>query len=232
MPYIKGALVEYGSDFMGPIPNVVFFQFNPTSLTRSIEIPPRGSDEESDQAGTPPKESISFTAEFNASEQIGRGDIDAKIFGVGPSLAALEKMVYPEGRISEIVSAIFESLDNLGDMISSYFGGAKDEYVPIPRQKYPRILFVWGAKRLLPVIIQSMKIVEERYDTSLNPISAKVDLTLITKSGREVLFDPVAQGALEYTGLIKESQAATNLVTALSRLPKKFAAELETIIPF
>ena len=42
MPYLlKGALIEYGSDFLGPIPNVVIFQFNPESMTRNIQIPPR-----------------------------------------------------------------------------------------------------------------------------------------------------------------------------------------------
>ena len=38
---LKGALIEYGTDLIGPIPNVVIFQFNPESLTRSMKIPPR-----------------------------------------------------------------------------------------------------------------------------------------------------------------------------------------------
>jgi hypothetical protein len=33
---LRGALIEYGSDFMGPIPNVVIFQFNPETLTRTV----------------------------------------------------------------------------------------------------------------------------------------------------------------------------------------------------
>ena len=40
---MRGALIEYGSDFMGPIPNVVIFQFNPETLTRSLQIPPRAT---------------------------------------------------------------------------------------------------------------------------------------------------------------------------------------------
>jgi hypothetical protein len=33
MPYLlQGALIEYGSDCLGPIPKVVTFQFNPESL--------------------------------------------------------------------------------------------------------------------------------------------------------------------------------------------------------
>ena len=51
---MRGALIEYGSDFMGPIPNVVIFQFNPETLTRTVQIPSRptsGTARESTQAG-------------------------------------------------------------------------------------------------------------------------------------------------------------------------------------
>ena len=37
---LRGALVEYGGDFLGPIPNLVVFQFNPEELARTINIPP------------------------------------------------------------------------------------------------------------------------------------------------------------------------------------------------
>ena len=62
MPYLlKGALIEYGSDFLGPIPNVVIFQFNPESLTRNIQIPNRptgAGSRETTQAGDIPVEKI------------------------------------------------------------------------------------------------------------------------------------------------------------------------------
>ena len=42
MPYLlRGALIEYGTGLIGPIPNIVIFQFNPESLTRSLRIPER-----------------------------------------------------------------------------------------------------------------------------------------------------------------------------------------------
>ena len=37
---LRGALIEYGSDFLGPIPNVVIFQFNPETLTRTSRFRP------------------------------------------------------------------------------------------------------------------------------------------------------------------------------------------------
>ena len=38
---LRGALVEYGTDFLGPLPNVVIFQFNPESISRTITVPTR-----------------------------------------------------------------------------------------------------------------------------------------------------------------------------------------------
>ena len=40
MGMLRGALIEYGSGLIGPIPNVVIFQYNPESLSRSLQIPP------------------------------------------------------------------------------------------------------------------------------------------------------------------------------------------------
>ena len=40
LPLVKGALVEYDDGFLGSLPNVVVFQFNPETVNRSIVIPP------------------------------------------------------------------------------------------------------------------------------------------------------------------------------------------------
>ncbi|MBV9211489.1 MAG: hypothetical protein JOZ52_12700, partial [Acidobacteria bacterium] len=71
MPFLmRGALIEYGSDFLGPLPNVVIFQFNPESLTRNIQIPARptgGASRETTQAGEPSLEKITLKASFSAA---------------------------------------------------------------------------------------------------------------------------------------------------------------------
>src|SRR5712691_10397686 len=99
MPFlIRGAMIEYGSDFLGPLPNVVIFQFNPETMSRVIQIPPRpvgGAAREVSQAGDPPIERITIKAEFSAAEQLNDDNALAHLFGVGPQLAALEKMVHP-----------------------------------------------------------------------------------------------------------------------------------------
>ena len=41
--FLRGALVEYGRSLLGPIPNVVVFQFNPEQLARTLTIPGSGA---------------------------------------------------------------------------------------------------------------------------------------------------------------------------------------------
>ncbi len=175
--FMRGVLMEYGSDFLGPIPNLVIFQFNPESLSRNIQIPGRNvssGSRESSQAGESPTEKISLTAHFNAADELKEKNPLTKVFGVGTRLAALEKMVYPKGRISGLIGA---GLDAIGDAIFGD-GGESEATQPIPREQYPRILFIWGPMKVLPVVIESMSINEQLYDSILNPIKAEVSLSL------------------------------------------------------
>ena len=41
MAMLRGALIQYSGGPIGPIPNVVIFQFNPESLSRTLHIPQR-----------------------------------------------------------------------------------------------------------------------------------------------------------------------------------------------
>lgn len=222
MPYLlKGALIEYGSDFFGPLPNVVIFQFNPESLTRNIQIPPRptgATSRETSQAGEKPVEKITLTAHFSAADQLKSNNPLARVFGIGPQLAALEKMVHPAGKISGLIG---KAIDAIGDAI---FGGDSKPTHPIPRENYPRILFIWGLTRVLPVIIDSMNITEQHYDSLLNPIQAEVSLGLSVADIDPSSTDRVARGALEYSNLAKEAQAIANLANT--------AQQIVDIIPF
>lgn len=206
---LRGALIEYGTDFLGPIPNVVIFQFNPETLRREIQIPPRPEgpgENESDQAGEPPVETISFTAEFDASILLDRNQVLARGFGIGPQLAALEKMAQPPAILGGLIGA---AIDAVGDALG--LGGGDPPTQPVPREAYPRILFIWGLTRLLPVRIDSMTINEKNYDALLNPIRASVDLGLTAIRPQENAGDPIAQGAYDYSTIAKEAQAILNL---------------------
>ena len=213
--FIKGAMIEYGSDFLGPLPNVVIFQFNPESLTRTIQIPPRptgGSARETTQAGEPSIEKISFKAQFSAADGMGTGNLLARTTGVGPRLAALEKMVHPAGPISGLIGA---AIDAIGSAIG---GGGGDARQPIPRENYPRILFIWGPFRILPVVIESMSITELQYDFLLSPIQADVQLSLAVNQIDNCSNDVVGKGALEYSNLAKEAQAIANLANTVEQI--------------
>ncbi len=217
MTLMRGALIEYGTDLIGPIPNVVIFQFNPESLSRTLQIPQRptgATQRETTQAGERTFEKIAFKAHFSAANLLDEGKALAELFGIGPQLAALEKMVIPSGKIAGLVGA---AIDAVGDALG-LGGGGDAPAQPIPREKYPRILFIWGPTRVLPVTIDAMSIAELEYDAALNPLRAEVDLTLSVITVDECSDDLLAKGALEYSTLAKEAQAIANLANATEQV--------------
>jgi hypothetical protein len=211
---IKGALIEYGSDFLGPIPNVVVFQFNPEKLSRTIEIPPRpvnATTRETSQAGEPPYERFSVEAEFSAADQRNSSNPIGLTMGVGPQLAALEAMVYPVQTPGGLIGAVV-------DAVGSLLGGstASDPTLPIPRVESPKILFIWGLMRVVPVIIESMTINEMQYDSLLNVVEATVTIGLAVVTPCNCCDDKIAQGALSYTQMMQDTLATVNLANTVA----------------
>ena len=49
-----------------------------------------------------------------------------------------------------------------------------------PANQQPIVLFVWGSRRILPVRVTSMQIVEQVFDSKLNPIQATVSMSLFS----------------------------------------------------
>jgi hypothetical protein len=211
---LRGALVEYGSDFLGPLPNVVVFQFNPETMSRVIQVPQRpvgGAARETSQAGDPPIERITIRAEFSAADQLNDNNPLARAFGIGPQLAALEKLVQPSNVLGRLVGA---AIDAIGDALGLGDGGTGPTQ-PIPREKYPRILFIWGLSRILPVVIESMTITEQQYDALLNPVRAEVSIGMAVGGIDKCSDDTVAQGALTFTTAAQEAMAALNLANTV-----------------
>src|SRR5262245_36606494 len=211
---IRGALIEYGTDFLGPIPNVVIFQFNPESLTRTIEIPPRptgAAARETAAAGVPPVEKFTLKIQFNAADALNANNPLARTLGLGPQLAALEKMARPATR-----GLLGAALDAIGDALG--LGGGSDPTQNIPREAYPRILFIWGLTRVLPVIIESLTITEQQYDFLLNPVQAEVSLGLAVVPPGTCSDDIVGKGAFTYSETAKEAMAVVNLANTVSQV--------------
>ena len=219
--FLRGALVEYGSDVLGPILNILVFQFNPEQISRTINMP-------SDQAGStstdaarqteahtmsaPPTESFSITAHFSAMDDLGAGGAVSTIpraFGIGPQLAALEKMAYPAaGLLSEAIGAAI-------DAVAGALGADSEATRSTPREEGARILFIWGPSRVLPVEITSMSITAQQYDALLNPVQAQVEIGLTVASFPDNSDDEIGKGALLYTNTVKEAQALLNLAKAV-----------------
>lgn len=76
---MKGALVSFGADGN---PVVILFQYNPEALTRSV--PPPSAD--------PARETISFTLSLDAIDLDAPIDPATQMFGVLPTLTALEEL--------------------------------------------------------------------------------------------------------------------------------------------
>jgi len=217
---LRGALVEYGTDLIGPIPNVVIFQFNPESLSRALQVPPRptgATQRETTQAGEKTFEKITFKAHFSAANLLDEDKVLGRIFGIGPQLAALEKMVLPSSKIAGLIGAAI-------DAIAGAVAPPSPPAQPIPREKYPRILFIWGPTRILPVTIDSMTIAEQEYDFLLNPLRAEVDITLSVIAVDQCSDDLLAKGALEYSTIAKEAMAIANLANT--------AEQVVDLVPF
>ena len=211
---LRGALIEYGTDLIGPIPNVVIFQFNPESLSRALQVPARptgATQRETTQAGEKTFEKITFQAHFSAANMLDEDKALARLFGIGPQLAALEKMVQPSAKIAGLIGAAI-------DAIAGALAPPDAPAQPIPREKYPRILFIWGPTRVLPVTIDSMTIVEQEYDFILNPVRAQVDITLSVIAVDLGSDDVIARGALEYSMLAKEAMAIANLANTAEQV--------------
>lgn len=211
---LRGALIEYGTDLIGPIPNVVIFQFNPESLSRALQVPSRptgATQRETTQAGEKTFEKITFKAHFSAANMLDEDKVLARMFGIGPQLAALEKMVLPSAKLAGLIGAAI-------DKIASAAAPPAPPAQPIPREKYPRILFIWGPTRVLPVTIDSMTIAEQEYDFLLNPVRAEVDITLSVIAIDQCSDDVLAKGALEYSTIAKEAMAIANLANTAEQV--------------
>jgi hypothetical protein len=220
---VHGALIEYSGQFIGPIPNIVVFQFNPESLSRTIRITPnaaegdRGQRAQSERsaAAAPPVEEFSVKLALSAAEDLGtEGPFSGvtRTFGIGPQIAALEKMAYPPGGGGLIGAAI----DAIGSALSSAVGGGATR--PIPREQLPKLLFIWGPTRVLPVSITSLRISEQEYDNVLNPSRAEVEIGLRVAEV-PASDDLIAQGALMYTKTVKEAQAIAQMARGIASLP-------------
>jgi hypothetical protein len=162
---LKGGLVLLDPDTFAVLPNgVIVLQYNPDTLSRTLKI--QGAEEGGDRSEAlrlkgPPVETFKLDAEIDATDQLEFPDQnpDTVQNGLFPQLSALETIVYP-------ASATLQNNFNL----------SQQGTLEIMPMQAPLTLFVWSAKRIVPVRLTDFSITEEAFDPTLNPIRAKISL--------------------------------------------------------
>lgn len=185
---LKGAIVQFVEMPIIPIPNIIVFQYNPESLSRTLSpyappepsTPAAGGDA---AAGTPPgttptgardqpfdpTERFTLNLVLDASDalEVPEAHPVAFVTGVADRIAALEMLIYP---------ATDRVLNRLLRPAAASVGGpvaAGVATAPI-RPQVPVTLFVWGPGRIVPVRLDSFSVEEQQWNQLLYPVRAKV----------------------------------------------------------
>ena len=162
---VKGALVTLDSS-LSTVTSIIAFQYNPDTLTRTLQVQSLGTESGSRsevlRLQGPPIETFKLDAEFDASGRLPKAQQEAAPeVGIYPQLSALESLIYPTVEWAKTNMA----------------RAAKGTIEIIPAE-VPMTLLIWGYQRVLPVRLADFTITEEAYDINLNPIRAKVSLSL------------------------------------------------------
>jgi len=151
----------------GRVLRVLALQYNPDTLTRTLQ-PQAVAGDGADRSQAlrlkgPPVETIKLDAELDATDALEAPDRnpDAAKLGIAPQIAALETLLYPAS--GQLIAN--DALQGVGTL----------EIAPV---EAPLVLFVWSPRRVVPVRVTDLSVTEEAFDAQLNPIRAKVSLSL------------------------------------------------------
>lgn len=173
---LKGGFVLMDADGKAVL-RTVAFQYNPDSLSRTLT--PRGAKVDAGdrleglRLVGPPIETIKIEIEIDATDRLEHpaSNADTVANGIAAELAELEMIISPAP--DDIAAA--DGLARSGTL----------EVLPLPS---PLVLLALGRNRLVPVRITEFSIVEEAFDTQLNPIRARVSLGMRALSIDDLAF--------------------------------------------
>jgi hypothetical protein len=158
---LRGAII--GIDLFNPLSSVIMFQYNPETLTRTLQPQNMGGQSgdraEATRLKGAPHETIKLDMEIDATDQLETAETNATTLGIYPQLSQLEMLIYPKS-VQVIANTVLLAMGTI-------------EIIP---PMGPFTLLVWGLKRVLPVRLTDFSITEEAHDVHLNPIRAKVSL--------------------------------------------------------
>lgn len=171
---LKGGIVLLNPD-SGAILRIITLQYNPDTLTRTLQV--QGSAAESGnrmetlRLKGPPIETFKLEAEIDATDQLEVADRTAVDVGIYPQLAALETIVYPRSDLLQVNNRL-----------------AAQGTIEIMPAEAPLTLFIWSKNRIVPVLLTEFSVTEEAFDVALNPIRAKVSLTMRVLNVNDLTF--------------------------------------------
>ncbi|MGY4744812.1 hypothetical protein [Streptomyces sp. ATMOS53] len=167
----------------GRVLRVVPFQYNPDSITRTLQPRGIGADAgdrlEALRLQGPPRETFRIDAEFDATDQVAAAGAPAPPAGSGlfGMLSALETAIAPTAA----------QLTQQNDLAAQGILEIAPVQAPLP-------VLVLGAHRVLPVRMLDLDVSEEAYDGELSPIRARVTLTVRVLTVDDVGFGHKAGG--------------------------------------
>jgi hypothetical protein len=189
---MKGAILVLEPNTGIPL-NTISLQYNPESIRRSLQPQSVGDQPDRTEAlrlKGPPIETIQCDVEIDATDQLAAQNPATIRFGIAPQLSTLELLVYP-------ASAIL-----IANEILSLIGTI--EILPMSSNL---TLFAWGTNRVSPVRLTGIEITEEAFDPQLNPIRAKVSLSMRVLNVNDVGFLTPAGALYMAYQMGKESMA-------------------------
>ena len=230
---LKGALIEFSERFIGPIPNVIVFQYNPEMMTRTLEVWSQGGGGESSASNETshtaqpydPPETFTLALELDATDALENPAAHpvAFISGVADRIAAMEMLLYPQG--DSLLGGLMGSISgSLGGASASSALGAGTGVQPASRGTVPVLLFVWGPGRIVPVRLTTFSVEEQAYSPLLYPIRAKVNIGLKILTPKDFptcnrkLSEDLAITAFKFTRKQKEVLAAANMANSVESI--------------
>jgi hypothetical protein len=210
---LQGALIYFGASMIIPIPNIVVFQYNPESMTRTLTpwqplktfVPRFDKDgklmneeefkshyEQVENLAQPydPQEQFSLVLELDATDALEHPETHpvAVLTGVADRLAAIEMLMYPPGEslLGGLLGSVSASVSiGAGGISASASAGGASPVVE--RKEVPIVLFFWGPGRIVPVRITTLSIEEQQFSPLLYPIRAKATLGVKVLSLRDLV---------------------------------------------
>ena len=136
---LKGGVVLVDAA-SGAIQRIVALQYNPDSITRTLQAVSMGTESANRSEATrlkgPPIETVKLEAELDATDLLESGDEPTAQAGLHPQIAALESVVYPTAAQLIAVDAL-----------------ASSGTLEIAPMLAPLTLFIWSQHRIVPVRI-------------------------------------------------------------------------------